>query len=344
MISFASIYSAAFLIGSLLIATTGLLRRAVPQGIRWVRLLLPLVLVLAAGGLLGWLLAQSGGVRELALGVLAVLMQWQAMLPGSVASVFDVPLAWLQSVTNADELPLMLTLVLLFVWGYLLVRLILLIVLWFLKLLAILWRWGARLIVRLRKGAWPQQLPGYPQTLPPSAGFLVPSARSALIVLAVLLAALPWADRLPPLAEYLVTLFWAGSWIALVEIAVWLRNEECVEREQRVTGNDQHPTRIDLIEDLYREYQQRHAGQILLARKEPAHGTTRGRENPFGSADDATEKAVKRRFQAVYPQAVIDSLLRVWRHLSQGHDVLLPETLSAPHFGLFAELVEHHVR
>ncbi len=332
-----------FLCASILIALFALPVRSSSSAATWARLLFPITLVVVAGFALGWMVA-AGGIHGAAVELAGVLRGWQSGTPAIFVQLMRIPIEWLDTIARDPGLPGMLALTLLFLWVYLLIRLGLYLFFGIFRLLYRFFRWSLRKFRRGKKGIEPESLPIFPYKLPLHTGFLVPSTRLSLVILAILLAALPWSTKIQSLAVYLGMLFWAGSWVALLEIQSWLKVNEQGIHTGTITGADMESSHIEPLAELYREYQRRHSERLLLVRFEPGYATPAEHLDLSEDRSDTLEEAARRRFKTLFPDFLVARLSSVLRQYLQGQDILFTETLSAIHFTLFAEIIELCVR
>ncbi|MFZ7111973.1 MAG: hypothetical protein ACOWYE_09850 [Desulfatiglandales bacterium] len=329
-------YIIAFLLASILITF-----RPLPKGrgllFTLLRLILPLALVLGAGFFVGIILLKLD-VSAYAAQFGSTLRSWQGQMPAFLAFLLTLPISWLDILAGQSGLWATLAFILLFMWIYVFVRLgffglfgILILV----SLAIYLVKWLYCLLLSRPR---PRRLKSYPVVLPESAGFLIPSVNLATLLLAVFLAALPYASKRPEIETFLAVLFWGGVWIAILEIRSWLWGSHD-KGSRRVSGEDVSALEIERLEELYYEYQRRHPDQILLAWDEPPREAA-SRESPFKESTDPSDEAAEAYFRSTCSSGgQVDRLMASLRHFIKGGDLLFTDTLSGLHYLLISYFI-----
>lgn len=201
---------------------------------------------------------------------------------------------------------------------------------------------------------------GVPATapLPRHDGFLKEAARWGLPLLAVLLGALPYAMAAAPAwADFFAALFWAGTWIQLLEFGQWLHLAAPDAPDAVETATTAPVATARSLESLYRAYRHLHqdpdigAGALLWAAgDDPPLGPAAPPEPfPEHPPETPTDPSAEDRLSALeaYCSATLPDHERrllhpLTHHYAQGGDLLVTETLNVLHVGWLTELIQYH--
>lgn len=212
-----------------------------------------------------------------------------------------------------------------------------------LKLVFVTLAWVAHAISWLLRHA-------FRDPLPPYTGFLKDAARWGLPVCGGLLGSIPYAMAgHPDLAAFFENLFWAGAWIALLELSQWLRSagmKKTAQDELEAPGTD---ATAPSLERLYNEY--------LRLNEDPQIGDNalllyRGIDPPLPAPAAASRNAAQDdgeiarqfipRLRDRLPTALMEEMVHLANRYERGADLFFNETLCGHHFLLLAELIQHH--
>jgi hypothetical protein len=286
----------------------------------------------------GWGLVVGGS----ALGIATLLGGYLASV-GGIAALLQQPVFasfWAAWQTLPDTLRAWgsglapnLGLILLFLGGYLVIKLV---------LVSLVWLVGG--ILKLLS-AEARSTP----SLPPWVTFLQDTARWSLLTLALLLGTLPYVMNLSPfLSQFFEALFWAGLWIQLLEFGQWLRVARIDAPQTAGVIAAEEPAKPDL-ERLYRDYLHLHQAPDIGDRTLLFDGgidPPRAPDAPPAPFPTAEDGDIARQFYPRLQKALPPRLLEDLRHLAnryeRGDDVLFSETPCGYHFLWLAELIQHH--
>ena len=311
-------------------------RRKAASDSSFVQPALSLIAVLSFGFFLGKSL--DGPELQTWLSICAVqIRDWQMQAPPAIQSTLQFIGNWIETAAGPPGLNRTLSLSLLFMFGYAALRLCLSILFLLVSLAASFFLLLTRILRRFAFNTIPEPAVHFPAILPSHAGFL----RSALAVFLALigagLAVLPWTGGVPALSDYFAAIFWAGIWVALLEILCWIISR--APWIEGISGEDVETESVDAVRELFYEYQRRHPDQILLAWEEPPLRVV------GAAADDPEqlspmERSARRRFFDIgLSDPQIERISGALRHFLQDHNLLFKESLSRMHFILISECI-----
>jgi len=279
-------------------------------------------------GWLGWRLAELQGMWSALLAAAPpVPGDLWAPLQGVVEGLLEMRRRLAEAIPSAAAL-VNLSMILVFLALYLVVKAVLLPPAYLFYLLG-----------RLRRA---RRGPARAGGLPLNAIFLRATADRLSPALAAVLALLPYLMTWhSAIADYFALLFWAGMWIMLLELRLWLRAQETDRPAMAVSGDDVAARAHYPLDRVYREYLQRHPSLLFYGANQPPQLNSAQEYAGQGRAAGELAGQLRQQLADYLPAGLLERLLPPVRHYEQGGDVLFTEALCSYHFLLLAAFIQH---
>ncbi len=302
--------------------------------------ILPLLLFYLGSLFIGKNLA-LGGIQQQLLDAIQLSRSFfyqLTILPDIVDGIIDL-LDGIEQILQKSFFSIHSVITLLFLWGYLISRSILLTVLYSQTLIE-------KLII------WLKQLPSgqdFPSKTPtPTASpewiaslfFLQKASKIYLVLLVILFSSqILWFENLtiPYIADYFSKLFWAGSWIVLLETGAFFRSLKTFAHagdHLNISGEDAEiVANADFIQQIFKAYQNQFP-DCLFGRRVPAL-------DDAPTQNSASNAHLNPIFKAQMPQPQAIKAQEIFTQYNDDKDIFISETLTYFHMLIFMEMIMH---